>query len=435
MKKSYLFSAFAAGMVMLSACSNDGDLTNGGNESNDAVQQFVLQVANTGDGLQTRAGRPLESSEATQTIENVKIIVCDKQTHDVKYVTTIKNWNENTVSSPYTDNGHGRKKTIMIPKEEKLAAGEYTVYAFGYSSSSEYDADDLKKITDVVKSTPKSQVTFTSNVKLGTKTSSIKGEEIFAGSQTFTVTDNIGFNQGVVLNRQVAGTFGYFDKIPYVKGATTLQLVAANRNKTLVLGNFNSFDLTGNGGGNGEHVNYVVNGTDAAADNEKVIYSISLDDWFKGVTDNNNDGLIDYDESNWKGDASKYALGSVFAGQFLIPFEKSATSAETFVLQLTNGTDVLKSWTVRLPEGDGQFTTHTLWKWNTDKFVEAPNSTDDYKVYNVVRNHLYGLGKRPSANPTTPGTDPDKPEPLNKKHELTLRVNDNWEVIHQMELE
>lgn len=33
MKKSYLFSAFAAGMVMLSACSSDGDLT-GGNESN-----------------------------------------------------------------------------------------------------------------------------------------------------------------------------------------------------------------------------------------------------------------------------------------------------------------------------------------------------------------------------------------------------------------
>ena len=233
MKKSYLFSAFAAGMVMLSACSNDGDLTNGGNESNDAVQQFVLQVANTGDGLQTRAGRPLESSEATQTIENVKIIVCD-QTNEVKYVKTIENWNQSTVSSPYTDNGHGRKKTIMIPKEEKLAAGEYTVYAFGYSSSSEYDADDLKKITEVVKSTPTSKATFTSNVKLGTKTSSIKGEEIFAGSQTFTVTDNNGFNQGVVLNRQVAGTFGYFDKIPYVKGATTLQLVAANRNKTLV---------------------------------------------------------------------------------------------------------------------------------------------------------------------------------------------------------
>ena len=433
MKKSYLFSAFAAGMVMLSACSNDGDLTNGGNESNDAVQQFVLQVANTGDGLQTRAGRPLESSEATQTIDNVKIIVCD-QTNEVKYVTTIKNWNENTVSSPYTDNGHGRKKTIMIPKEEKLAAGKYTVYAFGYSSSSEYDADDLKKITDVVKSTPTSTATFTSNVKLGTKTSSIKGEEIFAGSQELTVIENEGFNKAVVLNRQVAGTFGYFDKIPYVDGATTLQLVAANRNKTLVLGNFNSFDLTDNGINDG-HVNYVVNGTDATVDGgDKVIYSINLRDWFNDVQDTDKDGLIDAG-SNWKGDAAKYAVGSVFAGEFLIPFEKSATSTETFVLQLTNGTDVLKSWTVRLPEGDGQFKKHDLWKWTSEAFNKTTDSQDDAKVYNVVRNHLYGLGKRPSANPTTPGTDPDKPEPLNKKQELTLRVNDNWEVIHQMELE
>lgn len=71
MKKSYLFSAFAAGMVMLSACSNDGDLTGGNadNESNDAVQQIVLQVANTGEGMQTRAGRPLLSSEAKQDIK------------------------------------------------------------------------------------------------------------------------------------------------------------------------------------------------------------------------------------------------------------------------------------------------------------------------------------------------------------------------------
>ena len=82
MKKSYLFSAFAAGMVMLSACSSDNDLTGGnvGNESNDAVQQIVLQVANTGEGMQTRAGRPLLSSEAKQSIDQVKIIICDNAT-------------------------------------------------------------------------------------------------------------------------------------------------------------------------------------------------------------------------------------------------------------------------------------------------------------------------------------------------------------------
>ncbi len=428
MKKSILFSAFATGMVLLSACSSDNDVVNGGG-SESAVQQFVLQVANTGDGLQTRAGRPLESSEAKQDIDKVKIIVCENATNEVKYVTTINNWNTNEVSSVYTGSTHGRQKTILIPNAERLDPGTYTVYAFGYSSTSEYDADDLKKITDVAKS-----ATFLSNVKLGT-TNSIKGEEIFAGSKEITVTADKGFNQSVVLNRQVAGTFGYFDKIPYVAGATTLQLVAANRNKSLVLGGFNSFDLTGNGAGNDVNVKYVVNGADAAADGEKVIYSISLSDWFYAVKDDNLDGLIDSEETNWKGEKTKYAVGSVFGGTFLIPFEKSTTSTETFVLQLTNGTDVLKSWTVKLPNTDGQLTAnYSLSKWNGSGFA-AENVTDDAKVYNVVRNHLYGIGNRTLDTPVTPGTDPDKPEPLNKKQELTLRVNDNWEVIHQMEVE
>ena len=47
------------------------------------------------------------------------------------------------------------------------------------------------------------------------------------------------------------------------------------------------------------------------------------------------------------------------------------------------------------------------------------------------------------ANPGKPGVDPDpdlenpndKPESLNNKQELVLKVNDNWEVIHGMELD
>ena len=62
-----------------------------------------------------------------------------------------------------------------------------------------------------------------------------------------------------------------------------------------------------------------------------------------------------------------------------------------------------------------------------------------------MRNHLYGIGTRMNdqADPEHPGTDPepdtedpdDKPESLKNKQELTLQVNDNWEVIHGMELE
>ena len=433
MKKSYFFSALAAGMVMFSACSSDNDLTNGGNGSNDAVQQIVLQVANAGEGLQTRAGRPLLSSEAKQTIENVKVIICDGSNKIVK-VKTYTHWNEDADSKVYGTGGgaHGREATLTYTGTEKLGNGTYTIYAFGYSNNSDYTdlTTEMEKLTK--------DASFTGNTILNLK-DGVKGEEIFAGSTAkFTIDDNNkGFNQTVVLNRQVAGTFGYFNDIPYVEGATKLQLVASNGNTGLVLGGFNSFDLTGNGTGNNTNVKYVVNGTTAAANN--VVYTINLKDWFTDVKDANNDGLIDADD-NWKQPTSytnaKFATGSVFGGTFLIPFAKSA-SKNTFVLQLTNDANkVLKEWIVKLPSTDGQVSgTYTLSSWNTDKFEPNSSMKDDQNTYNVVRNHLYGIGERTLDNPTTPGTDPDKPEPLNKKQELTLRVNDNWEVIHKMELE
>lgn len=431
MKKNYFFSALAVGMVMFSACSSDNDLANGGNGSNDAVQQIVLQVANAGDGMQTRAGRPLLSSEAKQTIENVKVIICDG-TKIVKEK-TYTHWNEDTDSKVYGKDGgaHGREATLTYTGDDKLPNGTYTIYAFGYSNNSDYK-DLTAQISDLTEGKP-----FSGNTILNLK-DGVKGEEIFAGSTAqFEINENQkGFTQTVVLNRQVAGTFGYFDKIPYVAGAAKLQLVASNGNTGLVLGGFNSFDLTGNGTGNEGHVNYVVNGTTAAKDN--VIYTINLKDWFTNVNDVDHDGLID--DTNWAKPAgytkATFAKGSVFGGSFLIPFQKNDN--QTFVLQLTNDAgDVLKSWAVKLPSTDGQLSEYTLSSWNstTSVFYNTPATKDVADEYSVVRNHLYGIGERSLDEPTTPGTDPDKPEPLNKKQELTLRVNDNWEVIHKMELE
>ncbi|WP_218418668.1 hypothetical protein [Segatella copri] len=431
MKKSYFFSALAAGMVMFSACSSDNDLANGGNGSNDAVQQIVLQVANAGDGMQTRAGRPLLSSEAKQTIENVKVIICDG--NKIVKEKTYTHWNEDTDSKVYGKDGgaHGREATLTYTGDDKLPNGTYTIYAFGYSNNSDYK-DLTTQISDLTEGKP-----FSGNTILNLK-DGVKGEEIFAGSTAqFEINENQkGFTQTVVLNRQVAGTFGYFDKIPYVAGAAKLQLVASNGNTGLVLGGFNSFDLTGNGTGNEGHVNYVVNGTTAAEDN--VIYTINLKDWFTNVNDVDHDGLID--DTNWAKPAgytkATFAKGSVFGGSFLIPFQKNDN--QTFVLQLTNDAgDVLKSWAVKLPSTDGQLSEYTLSSWNstTSVFDNTPATKDVADKYSVVRNHLYGIGERSLDEPTTPGTDPDKPEPLNKKQELTLRVNDNWEVIHKMELE
>lgn len=436
MKKSYLFSAFAAGMVMLSACSGDGDLT-GGNESNDAVQQIVLQVANAGEGLQTRAGRPLYSSEAKQSIENVKVFICDAAGKIVK-IESYNKWNtEDSKTYGSAGNGHGREKVIKYTGNDKLTNGTYTIYAYGFHNGSSYAELDTK----------------ISNLAIGKKLDeniilecSAVGEEIFAGSTTqFTIDDDHkGFYQTVVLNRQVSGTFGYFESIPYIDGAAKLELVASNPNKSLVLGGFNSFDLSNNGTGNDGHVNYVVNGTTASTTN--VIYTIDLKKWFTSIKDDNNDGLIDAGE-NWHNTAitedAKFKTGSVFGGSFLIPFQKNKN--KTFVLKLVDADGKsLREWAVKLPSGDGQLSNYTLSYWNSTATTPlfATNSVkDNADEYSVVRNHLYGIGQRALDEPENPdkpdpsNPDPDKPEPLNKKQELTLRVNDNWEVIHKMELE
>lgn len=426
MKKRNLFFALAAGMVMFSACSNDDDVINGGNNGlNEEVQQLVLQVASSGDGLQTRAGRPLLSEEAKQTIENVKVIICDGS-NNVVYVTSFSDWQNE--STPYSTNGHGHEKTIEIPKNEKLEPGQYTIYAFGYSNDSDYD---LATITNATEGS-----TFNANMTLafkGDATNKI-GEEIFAGDLELEVKKGEGFKTPVVLNRQVAGTFAYLKDIPYIADAVQLQLVASNRNSQLVLGKFGNFNLEGNGINNDGHINYVVNGTEVAPD--KVIYTIKLSDWFTQVKDDNNDGLIDGGD-NWKAaDHKDYASGSVFGGSFLIPFKKD-DNTETFKLRLTkaNGTDVLREWVVKLPADDKQLSEYTLWSWSST--FTSEQVTDKVDKYSVVRNHLYGIGTRTLDKPTDPGTNPDidEPESLNTKQELTLRVNDNWEVIHNMEIE
>ena len=434
MKKNYLLAAMASGVMLFSACSNDEAIMNG--SDNNAEQTLVLQVASTGDNLTTRAGRPLLSSEAKQAIDNVKVIICQGTGNgNVKYVKTLDKWSDTSDASskPYGGDtgGHGREAIIKLADGDKLATGDYTVYAFGYSNNSDY-TDLATKITDIAKNGDFSEnVTLTLNQTGGNKI----GEEIFAGSCALKVEDGKGFYTPVVLNRQVAGTMAYLTDIPCVAGGTKLQLVASDRNTNLVLGHFANHDLDGNGTAADADVNYVVNGTATAAD--KVIYEIVLGDWFSNpALDTDKNGLIDA-ETNWKGDAAKYANGSVFAGNFVIPFAK--TTESTFTLQLVdNSNNALKSWKVKLPASDKQLSSHTSYIWNSNNtsFTESTTAQDAADIFNVVRNHLYSIGTRTLDEPTQPGTDPDdKPESLVNKQELVLKVNDNWEVIHNMELE
>lgn len=450
MKKG-MFFALAASSLLFSACSSD-DAVVSTEGQNEAVQQIVLQVASSGDGLTTRAGRPLYSSQALQTIQNVRVLIYKNETEGggktIVYDKKL-NWKESTT---YNKGGHGRQFTISLKGNNRLEAGSYKVMAVGYSDNSDYTyALDVKGQAALTGSTYSD---ITATLEAGKV-----AEEVFAGDAALTIGDDKKitnltpgdeYGLAVTLHRQVAGSFGYFNNIPAKvdgKIAKTLRLVVRDKNDMLTFKNFNSSFTT-----TGSTIQYYVNGsksTDAALTSDAqfkdggegyVLYSIDLNTWFPNG-DENKDGLLNAEDASWKHPddvKTQVVKGSVFGSNFVIPFNY-AEGKNTMELQLLDAENhIIKTWTVSIPTDD-------------QNKVAANGVTDvSPSIFNVVRNHMYNLGVKTSngtpdpdpSNPTPkPDPDPDKPKPgtdepedLSKSQNLILKVNDNWEAIHQMEL-
>ena len=449
MKKS-MFFALAASSLLFSACSSD-DAVVSTEGQNEAVQQIVLQVASSGDGLTTRAGRPLYSSQALQTIQHVRVLIYNTATKAI-----VKDEQLDWTKSDKYDN-HGRQHTLTYKGNDRLEGGSYKVMAVGYSEGSDYTYD-----LNVAGKDALTGKTYSNDITATLKEGKKDAEEVFAGDAALTIGDDqkitnltSGEEDGldVTLHRQVAGSFGYFCNIPAKvngKTAATLRLVVRGKNDKLTFNNFNS-SFTANGVP-GSTIKYYVNGStstgkalasDAKFNNNEagyVLYSIDLNTWFPGG-DHNKDGLLNAEDTNWKhadGVNTQVVKGSVFGSNFVIPFNLTSDKS-TMELQLLDAEgNIIKFWTVSIPSTDV----------NSD---DTKGVTDENaSIFNVVRNHMYNLGVKTSngtpdpdpSNPTPkPDPDPDKPKPgtdqpedLSKSQDLILKVNDNWEAIHQMEL-
>lgn len=451
--KNYLGIA-AAGMLLFSACSSDEEVINNGNSSaNLKGQELVMKVVNTGDGLKTRVGRPLLSSEANQTIDKVKLAIFKLNDNGAiescVFTKEFSNWSNSSTNFNNENAGHGKYASLNLKTEASLTAsnglpqGKYMVYAVGYTSEeSVYTyAPTLESITSGWNDAAEFQ-----SIKA---TSNAGGEEIFAGSiaklevnkdGNFTYPAGQPENNILYLHRQVAGAFGYFKNIP-VAGpdgtkATHLRLVAVDKNTTLNMTNFNTGFRKPN-----EGVKYVVNGETSALTKDAkfkggsegyVVYNIKLTDWFPN-SDEDNNGLLDAGDTSWKipsmGGDFNAVKGSVFAGNFVIPFANKG--AKTFELQLVSGegkdAKILRTWAINL---DAQ-------QEGVVGVNNTPINNESTTSYSIVRNHLYTIGKKDIANPKPGPGEPEteKPEDLSKGQILTLRVNDNWEVIHQLDVE
>lgn len=446
MKKG-MFFALAASSLLFSACSSD-DAVVSTEGQNEAVQQIVLQVASSGDGLTTRAGRPLYSSEALQTIQNVRVLIYNTATQAIVKDATL-DWKTSTT---YTN--HGRQLTLTYKGDERLSEGNYKVMAVGYSDNSDYTYDLDVTGTSL---TGKTYKDITATLKADKK----DAEEVFAGDAALTIgaDKNItnltsGEKNGVAvtLHRQVAGSFGYFQNIPAsVNGtaAATLRLVVRGKNDKLTFKDFNSSFTDAAT----STIKYYVNGStstgvalasDAKFNNNEegyVLYSIDLKKWFPSL-DQNGDGVLNAQDTWHRPSDVKTQVveGSVFGSNFVIPFALTHDKS-TMELQLLDAADnIIKHWTVSIPESDV----------NND--AENGNVADETpSIFNVVRNHMYNLGVKtstgttttpdpsnpdPDPNPDKPKPDPgkDEPEDLSKSQNLILKVNDNWEAIHKMEL-
>lgn len=448
MKKG-MFFALAASSLLFSACSSD-DAVVSTEGQNEAVQQIVLQVASSGDGLTTRAGRPLYSSQALQTIQHVRVLIYNTETKAI-----VKDEQLDWTKSDKYDN-HGRQHTLTYKGKDRLDKGSYKVMAVGYSEGSDYTYD-----LNVAGKDALTGKTYSNDITATLKEGKKDAEEVFAGDAALTIGDDqkitnltSGEEDGldVTLHRQVAGSFGYFCNIPAkVNGkiAKTLRLVVRDKNDMLTFNNFNS-SFTANGA-TGSTVKYYVNGSKSAAAPTSdaqfkdggegyVLYSIDLNTWFPNG-DENKDGLLNAEDASWKHPddvKTQVVKGSVFGSNFVIPFNLTSGKS-TMELQLLDAEgNIIKFWTVSIPSTDV----------NRDdtKGVTDENASN----FNVVRNHMYNLGVKTSNGTTdpdpsnpTPDPDPDKPTPdpgkdepedLTKSQNLILKVNDNWEAIHKMEL-
>ena len=478
MKKQSLLVASCLMMgaaAAFTSCSNDDVIVNSDfDQSIASAQVLTLQVASAGDGMTTRAGRPLLSSAADQKIDQVALYFVQTSEGVNKGKLVLKKWVNWTTAADYVN---GKQLEIALKKEnnQKLPAGTYDVYAVGYSGKK---ADDTNFTF-----TPGAMFNDNGNVVGAETWSEFKAvlqneknyaEEVFAGMTTVTVYDKGAFDlqkdgkkNHIVLHRQVAGATGYFNNIPVSvdgKPSRYVRLVASAKNKTVLFDNFNG-GFTSNpnhnefnkpGDANEAGFKYIVNGTDAVQTaNAKfangssafVVYKIDLQDWFakdpnyketnyKGY-DVNGDGFLGTDDVKkylevnkiketevnspsqyakvWKNPNAKHGQsvyrGTVFGAEFVIPIAY-VDGQNTLQLQVTDEAgNVLKYWNINVKKDQLHNQQPATQAAAEEKFDFSQS------IFNLYRNHMYSVGMKannliPTPENPNPKPDPSKPDPV-----------------------
>lgn len=435
-------------------------------------QQFIVAVESMGELFTGGEGvvptlpttrRPISSVAPTQTFDKLSILIVKYRTPArVVFKGTIDDWSSpnNLSSIPWSlESGQGRYATVSLRGEQCLVEGtDYMAYAIGYQSGTfgggyqpfaGFEVGDVYNRTEVA------------TVPLGDS-----AEEIFAGAEMFRVENGkilsgrsggTDAGQGVlVVRRQVAGTFGYFTRIPVEENGSKvakLRLVATRRNQTVIFGGFrgmdDAYDFSKDNVINGMNprTDYDARLAGSSSNNAFEVYEIDLARWFPGHPedprlpyDSNADGYLDSDDANWQTDEDSYlqgsislAWGSVFGEKFWIAVDMTQANPDlsipTFQMQLldTRG-DVVKFWDVVLQDFESAGEDRTVVSLPNEVLgrtqISQVENLDTETCFSLVRNRLYTMGEKSQSQ----SYGEDVPVDLSVAGVLVLNANHEWQI-------
>lgn len=462
-------------LMLLSACSDSSSPDTEGQNGKLQQQTFSVAVESVGELFEGGEGvnpaavasrRPISSVTPTQTFDKLSILIVEYQSPaKVVYKKTIDNWSnpDNKASIPWsTEDGMGRYTTITLTGNECLEEGKtYMAYVIGYQSGT-YGGYEPFKGVEVGDSF--------NHTEVATVPDGGYAEEVFAGAEIFWVengvilsklSDEAEAQHGLmVARRQVAGTFGYFTRVPVqVNGSSVakLRLVATKRNRSVIFGGFRSVDDAFD-----FHKDNVINGmnprTDydcalagSAVNNAFEVYEIDLRKWFPGNTKNgllpldmNGDGYLDSADTNWRTDEEAYPKGTislprgtVFGDSFWISVvmtqEDVDAGVPTFQMQMLDADGkVIKYWDVVLRNYETAGENRTLVSLpegeNGRTVITELDNIDTETCFSIVRNRLYTMGEKNQSQ----NYGEDEPIDLSTVGVLVLDARHEWQIMNSI---
>lgn len=467
--------ALGIAALLLSSCSSDTSSVSDINTEKPQQQTFTVVVESVGELFEGGEGvnpgtlasrRPISSVTPTQTFDKLALLIIEYASPaKVVYKRTIDNWSnpDNKASYPWsTEEGQGRYATITLTGDECLEEGKnYMAYVIGYHAGTYGGYEPFKDIEVGDYYNHTEAVTVPENGSV---------DEVFAGAEVFWVKDGIILSQRsseaeveyglMVARRQVAGTFGYFTRIPVTAGGkkvAKLRLVSTKENRTVIFGGFRSVDDNLN-----FHKDNVINGMNPATDYDCVlagslkkdafsVYEIDLCKWFPGNTENallpldaNGDGYLDSGDTNWKTDEENYPKGTislprgtVFGDSFMVSIAMFQDDVDegipTFQMQMLDaGGKVIKYWDVVLRnyETAGENRTLVSLPEGVDgrtEIMELEN-IDTETCFSIVRNRLYTMGEKSQSQ----NYGEDEPIDLSIANELVLDARHEWQIMNSI---